>query len=80
MMCEHTDRYEPMVRPGTFSSLVFAKPSLARAWQTVYDHPEGTLPGNRIGPKDCACCEKREFTENDDYICLWCRYAELVDE
>jgi hypothetical protein len=32
------------------------------------------VPQDRIIIKDCACCESRQFTEVDDYICLWCRY------
>lgn len=33
-------------------------------------------PEDAIAIKECACCEGKEFTEQTDYICLWCRYYE----
>jgi hypothetical protein len=64
------------------------KISLAHMWRVVYSQPAlaspyvhkpinpGDIPEDRIGPKMCACCEEEEFTEVDDYICLFCRYYE----
>jgi hypothetical protein len=49
--------------------------SLARMWQEVYDR--SGLPEEDIYEKFCACCESEEFSQSADYICLWCRWAEL---
>jgi hypothetical protein len=51
--------------------------SLARMWRDVYNHPEDELPEEDIYVKHCACCESDEFSQSGDYICLWCRWAEL---
>ena len=64
-------------------------PSIAHMWRTVYqpdldsppyiDRPEfeRRVPGDQIVLKECGCCESKEFTEINDYICLWCRYGDL---
>lgn len=66
-ICQHKDMQRDFRHAGS-------GPSLAHMWRVVYS--ETGVPESRIGPKKCACCESVEFTENNDYICLWCRFYE----
>lgn len=82
-MCEHIDYVHTKV---PFKD----RASMAEMWRAVYltaeehDCPcfDGTgccvagkrVPQDRIILKECGCCQHQEFTEVDDYICLFCRY------